>query len=184
MPVGPPPPPTLVIRDATTDDAAACAAIYAPYVHGTPITFETVAPSAPEVADRIRAAASAHAWFVGERAGEVVGYASAGPFAARAAYRWSCEVTVYCAPEVRRTGAGRALYAALLHRLTERGYHTAVAKITMPNEPSLGLHRAFGFEPAGVLRRIGFKLGEWHDVALCQRTLAGATAGGPPPDPH
>lgn len=159
------------VRDATTDDAAACAAIYAPYVAGTAITFETQAPGTDEMAGRIAAAAENHAWLVLEDDGHVVGYAYGGPHKARAAYRWSCEVSVYLQQDLRRTGAGRALYEALLGRLTERGFRMAVAGMTLPNEASAGLHRALGFEPVGTYRRIGYKHGTWHDVAWVQRSL-------------
>ena len=167
------------VRDATEDDGAACAAIYAPYVTGTAITFEYEPPTAADMAGRIAAAQQTHAWLVLEDAGRVVGYAYGGRHKERAAYRWSCEVSVYLEPGRRRSGGGRALYEALLNRLSERGYRTAVAGMTLPNEASVGLHRALGFEPVGTYRRIGWKLGAWQDVAWVQRDL-GPT--GAPPD--
>jgi phosphinothricin acetyltransferase len=88
---------------------------------------------------------------------------------------------VYLEPGRRRTGAGRALYEELLARLAARGYRIAVAGMTVPNEASVGLHRAMGFEPVGTFRRIGFKHGAWHDVEWTQRSLAGGEA--PPPEP-
>jgi L-amino acid N-acyltransferase YncA len=163
---------TPLIRDATDGDAAACAAIYEPYVRDTAITFETDPPDAGEMASRIAAAASTHAWLVLEDDRRVVGYAYGGPFKQRPAYRWSCEVSVYLEPGLRRTGAGRALYVALFSRLTARGFRTAVAGMTLPNDASVGLHRALGFEPVGTYRRIGWKNGAWHDVAWMQHTLA------------
>lgn len=178
----PPTPAGLVIRDAGPADAQACAAVYAPYASGTAITFETVPPTPAEMAERIRAARRTHAWLVCEAAGRVVGYAYAAPFAGREAYRWACEVSVYCEPGRRRTGAGRALYDALLARLAGRGFRTAVARMTLPNEASLGLHAAFGFEPVGVHRNIGYKLGVWHDVAISQLRLA--TGEGVPAEPR
>jgi L-amino acid N-acyltransferase YncA len=162
----------MLVRDATAQDAAACAAIYAPYVTDTAISFEDEPPSAQEMAERIVAAARTHAWLVLEDEGRVVGYAYGGPFRARAAYRFACEVSVYVEVGRRRTGAGRALYEALLPRLTERGFHTALAGMTMPNDASVELHRALGFEPVGTYREVGFKHGAWHDVAWVQRGLA------------
>jgi phosphinothricin acetyltransferase len=169
----------VTVRDATTGDAAGCAAIYAPYVSETATSFELVPPSEAEMADRIAAALASHAWVVAEDAGSVVGYAYAGPYKAREAYRWSCEVSVYLVRGRRRTGAGRALYAALFERLAARGYRTVVAGMTLPNDASVGLHRALGFEPVGTYRRIGFKLGRWHDVAWTQRSI---TEGDDPPE--
>jgi phosphinothricin acetyltransferase len=137
----------------------------------TAITFETVPPSPAEMADRIAAAQQAHAWLVLEDGARVVGYAYGAPFKPRAAYRWACEVSVYLQPGRRRTGAGRALYQALFDRLRERGYLRAVAGMTVPNDPSEGLHRALGFAPVGTYRRIGWKHGAWRDVTWMQLDL-------------
>jgi phosphinothricin acetyltransferase len=162
----------LHVRDASQRDGAACAAIYAPYVTDTAITFETEPPTGEEMAQRILAASQRHAWLVLEHRGRIVGYAYGGTFSARAAYRWACEVSVYLELGRRRTGGGKALYSALLPRLAERGFRVAAAGMTLPNDASVGLHRAMGFEQVGVYRRIGFKHGAWHDVAWTQRTLA------------
>jgi phosphinothricin acetyltransferase len=159
----------MVVRFATLDDAAACAAIYAPYVTDSAVSFEEDPPSAREMARRIE---SSLAWLVLEADGRVVGYAYAAAFHPRAAYRWACEVSVYLEPGRRRTGGGRALYDVLLPHLTERGYRTAIAGMTLPNEASAGLHAALGFEPVGTYRRVGYKFGAWHDVAWTQRMLA------------
>ena len=145
------------LRRATEDDGAACAAIYAPYVTRTAISFETEPPSPAEMAVRIEAASRRHAWIVLEDAESVIGYAYGVPFRARAAYDWTCEVSVYMEMGRRRTGGGRTLYTALLARLAERGFHLAVAGMTLPNDASVALHRALGFEPVGVYRQVGFK---------------------------
>ncbi|MGO1056418.1 GNAT family N-acetyltransferase [Crossiella sp. CA198] len=160
------------VRDAAAEDAEACAAIYAPYVTGTTITFETEAPGVPEMAARIAEAQREHAWVVLEEDGRVVGYAYGGPFKARAAYRWSCEVSVYLELGRRRAGGGRALYGALFERLSARGYRTVAAGMTLPNAASEGLHRALGFEVVGTYRRIGWKSGGWHDVRWAQLMLS------------
>ena len=172
----------VVIRAATEQDAEACTAIYAPYVTGTAITFEIEPPTPAEMAKRIAQAQKTHAWLVLESDGRVVGYAYGGPMKPRAAYRWSSEVSIYLEPGRRRTGGGRALYEALFERLTERGYRTAVAGMTLPNDASEGLHAALGFEPIGTYRNIGWKLDGWHDVAWAQRTLA--TSPNPPSEPR
>lgn len=172
-----------IIRDATAADAAACQAVYAPYVESTTVSFETEPPTVAEMADRIAAAQRQHAWLVLEADGRVVAFAYGGPFAEREAYRWATAVSVYAVPGRRRTGAGRALYTALLERLAARGFAVALAGIALPNEASVGLHRALGFEPVGTYRAVGWKAGRWLDVAWVQRRLDGATAGtgGPPP---
>lgn len=166
----------MPVRDATEDDAAACAAIYAPYVTDTSITFEYEPPSPAEMARRIAAAQRAHAWLVLEDSptgdkGRVVGYAYAGPYKERAAYRWSCEVSVYLEMGRRRSGSGRLLYEALFARLATRGFRILVAVMTVPNPASEGLHHALGFEFVGTIRRVGWKRGQWHDVAFAQRSI-------------
>ena len=162
----------MEIRDASQLDAAACAAIYEPYVNDTAITFETVPPTAEEMSGRIARCRRDHAWVVAHEGSLVVGYAYATTLKERAAYAWSCEVSVYLQPGLRRTGLGRMLYEELFARLAARGYLTAVAGTTLPNPASEGLHRALGFEPVGVYRKIGFKHGAWHDVLWSQRELA------------
>jgi L-amino acid N-acyltransferase YncA len=161
-----------MIRDAVATDAERCAAIYAPYVRETAISFESEPPAAEDMARRIADAQRAHAWLVLETDGEVMGYAYGGPFMARAAYQWATTVSVYLEQGRRRTGSGRALYEALFDRLAARGHRTALAGIALPNDASIGLHRALGFEPVGTYRRVGWKLGRWHDVAWYQRALA------------
>jgi L-amino acid N-acyltransferase YncA len=170
----------MKVRDATEHDAEACAAIYAPYVTDTTATFEYEPPSPAEMARRIAAAQRAHAWVVLEDDGRVVGYAHAGPYKERAAYRWSSEVSVYLEMGRRRSGRGRMLYGALFERLAERGFRTLVAGMTLPNDASEGLHRAMGFEPIGIFRRVGWKHGQWRDVAWAQRSLG--ADDGPPVD--
>jgi L-amino acid N-acyltransferase YncA len=170
----------MKIRDANEDDAEACAAIYAPYVTDTAITFEYEPPSADAMVRRIAAAQRAHAWLVLEDDGRVVGYAYGGPYKERAAYRWSSEVSVYLETGRRRGGSGRLLYEALFERLAERGFRTLVAGMTLPNDASEGLHRAMGFEPIGTFRRVGWKHGQWRDVAWAQRSLG--TDDEPPVD--
>ncbi|MET0235212.1 MAG: N-acetyltransferase family protein [Kibdelosporangium sp.] len=173
----------MKVRDASELDAEACAAIYAPYVTDTTITFEYEPPTTAVMAQRIADALGTHAWVVLEDDnGRVIGYAYGGPFKVRQAYRWSCEVSVYLQQGVRRTGGGRALYEALFERLAERGYRTAAAGMTLPNDASVGLHRALGFEPVGTYRKIGWKNGQWLDVAWAQREIA--TGDDPPAEPR
>jgi phosphinothricin acetyltransferase len=158
----------MQVRVASEADGAACARIYAPYVTDTAVSFEEEPPSADEMARRI---ASAHDWLVLEHDGRVVGYAYAAVFHPRAAYRWACEVSVYLEQGFSRRGGGRALYSVLLPRLADRGFRVAIGGMTLPNPGSEALHRAFGFEPVGVYRRIGWKFGAWHDVAWTQLML-------------
>jgi L-amino acid N-acyltransferase YncA len=160
------------IRPANTaGDAEAIAAIYAPFVTDTVVSFEDVPPTADEMAARIERLTSTHPWLVADDGGEVLGYAYACPHRERAAYRWTAEVTVYVDPRRHRRGAGKALYAALFEQLAERGYRVALAVIALPNDASVGLHEACGFKLVGVYRRIGFKFDRWWDVGWWQLDL-------------
>lgn len=170
----------MVIRDADSDpDAARCAEIYAPFVNDTVISFEDVAPTAAEMATRIERLTKTHAWLVADDGGEILGYAYGCPHRERAAYRWATEVSVYVDPRHQRRGTGRALYEALFGLLAERDYRIALAGIALPNDASVALHEACGFEPVGVYRRIGFKLGAWWDVGWWQLQLNGANGDRP-----
>lgn len=167
----PRPAPTPLLRPATPADAAACRGIYAPYVHDTTVTFETEVPAVEEFAGRIRRAQERHDWLVAELDGRIVGYAYAGPVKDRAAYHWSCEVSVYLDPGARGNGLGGALYRELFSHLEAKGFRRLLAIIALPNDASVALHRSLGFREAGRLERIGFKHGRWLDVAWLQADL-------------
>ena len=169
-----------VIRDATETDAPGCRDVYAPYVTGSAVSFELEAPSAAEMARRIADAQLGHAWLVLDDGGRVAGYAYGGPFMARPAYRWSCDGERLPGAGAPPHGCGRALYEALFERLADRGLRTALAGIALPNDASVGLHRALGFEPVGTYRAVGWKDDRWHDVAWFQRALGAAGADDPP----
>lgn len=174
-----------LMRDATPEDAVACAAIYEPYVRGTTISFEEVPPTAAEMAARIASAQQGHAWLVLEdEGGRVIGYAYGGPLGKRAAYRWSCEVSVYLDQERRGKGGGRALYELLLQRLEDRGYRQAMALVSLPNEASVRLHESMGFRPVGLHENVGYKHGKWLSVAYLQRALGPGVTQQAPPEPH
>jgi phosphinothricin acetyltransferase len=110
-------------------------------------------------------------WFAVEEAGEVVGYAKAGTWRDRAAYDWTTEVGLYIRHDVRGRGLGRALYTTLLDELARREFHSAIAGITLPNEPSIKLHLALGFVSVGIVRDAGFKHDAWCDVEFFQKLL-------------
>ncbi|WP_226352387.1 MULTISPECIES: GNAT family N-acetyltransferase [unclassified Pseudonocardia] len=169
-----------LVRAATAEDADACAAVYAPYVRDTAISFEIEPPGPVEMAERIAAAQERHAWLVAVGpGGAVLGYAYGGPWKSRAAYGRTCEVSVYLAPEARGRGVGRALYEALFTELVARGMVVAVAGMTEPNQASAALHRALGFTEVGTFRGVGWKLGAWRDVTWFRRALVEAPPDGP-----
>ena len=171
----------MKLRFASGDDAAAIAAIYAPYVEGSAVSFETVAPDAEAMCARIEAGGSLYPWLVAEEGADLLGYAYASAFRPRPAYRYAVETSVYLAPAAQGRGIGRHLYAVLIRILEAQGFVQAIGAITLPNDPSVRLHEAVGFVKAGVYAQVGYKMGEWRDVGLWQRALAPAT--NPPREP-
>jgi phosphinothricin acetyltransferase len=159
--------------------AADCAAIYAPFVRDTAVSFEERPPAAGEFAQRIEQLSARYPWLVAEEDGAVVGYAYAAPHRDRASYRWAADVTVYIGEGWRGRGVGSALYTALLSLLKRQGVQTAIAGITLPNDASVALHERSGFVLVGVYPRIGWKLGAWHDVGWWELELVPASADPP-----
>jgi L-amino acid N-acyltransferase YncA len=170
-----------MIRLATSADAAAIQAIYAPVVRETAISFEVEPPAVAEMQQRIAKIQALLPWLVCEQGGAVQGYAYASRHRERAAYQWAVDVSVYIHPQWRGQGVGRALYDALFAGLRALGYYTVCASITLPNPASVGLHEAMGLAPIGIYRRIGYKLGAWHDVGWWQGALQPTPDQPPPP---
>ena len=162
---------TLLVRDARPADADPIAALYAPFVLETTVSFEAEAPDAAEIARRVAAAQERHAWLAAELDGRFAGYAYATPWRARAAYAWTVETAVYVAADARGRGVGRSLGEALLGRLEGLGYRSAVAGVALPNDASRALHRRLGYRAAGVVERAGWKLGRWVAVEFWERPL-------------
>ncbi len=154
------------IRLATEADAPAVQAIYAPYVQNTAISFERDSPDVETMRERIHKGLTAFPWLVcGTGAGDIAGYVYATKHRERAAYQWSVDVTVYIDPHFHRLGIGRGLYTSLFQLLRMQGFYHAYAGVTLPNDGSVGLHTALGFQPVGVYQGVGYKLGTWHDVS-------------------
>lgn len=160
------------VRIATEADAEAIAAIYAPYVRDTAISFDEDPPGPDEMRRRLGSALDIYPFLVFDDGGGVSGYAYASAHRAKPAYRWSVETTVYAARHLHRHGIGRALYTRLIDLLIRQGFHSAFAGIVPPNEGSVGLHEAMGFVYLGTFPEIGFKHGQFHDLGWWRRTLA------------
>jgi len=172
-----------MLRDADpARDAGACAAIYAPHVAGAATSFDEVAPDPEQFRELLQTTMRRYPWIVLERAGQVIGYAYASTHRSRPAYRWTVEVGIYIDRGHQRAGAGRRLYEALFALLRRQGLRVALAGITVPNDASIALHRAMGFEEVGIFREVGWKAGAWRDVAWWQLDLA-PDCDGPPPEP-
>jgi phosphinothricin acetyltransferase len=158
----------LAIRTATPADAESVAAIYDWYVENTVVTFEVDPVPVAEMARRIEAVLAAHEWLVLERGSELLGFAYASRFRERAAYSHATESTIYLRHGLEGQRLGGPLYAELVRRTFARGYRHVVGAIALPNEPSVRLHERLGFRKAGLLVRIGYKLGRWVDVGNWQ----------------
>lgn len=170
-----------MIRQATAQDARGIQAIYAPIVSETAISFETHPPTVAEMAKRISAIADRYPWLVYVHETDVLGYAYAGEFRSRPAYRFTVETSVYIAEGARGQGIGVMLYTSLLAVLRLQGYRKAVAGMTLPNPASAALHERMGFRPVGAFPGVGFKFGQWHDVGFYELDLTPDSSE--PPEP-
>jgi len=171
----------LVIRDSAAADIPAIAAIYAHHVqHGT-ASFELEPPSSDEMrARRDAVLAQRLPYLVAELDGELVGYAYATPYRPRPAYRYTVEDSVYVKPGKAGHGIGGRLLAALIERCGAGGWRQMLAVVgDSRNAASLALHASQGFHPAGTLRSVGYKFGEWRDTVLMQRALGDGDRGSP-----
>jgi len=175
----------MLIRPANRSDAAALAAIYGHHVlHGFG-SFEEIPPSAETMAERWAAVrARGLPYLVCETDGQVAGFAYAGPYRPRSAYRYTVEDSVYVAPGLHGRGLGRALLSAVIADCEALGLRRMLAIIgDSGNAGSIALHRSLGFRPAGVLEAVGFKAGRWLDSVILQRDLGAGAPGDAPKGP-
>ena len=162
----------MTIRSARADDAAAIAKIYNYFVTDTIITFEEVVVSDDEMAQRISdVQARGLPWLVVEEQGQVVGFAYAGPFRTRVAYRYTVESSVYLDTSQTGKGLGRQIYSTLINLLKASDLHVAIGSIALPNEASVKLHESIGFTKTGHFSEVGFKFGSWIDVGYWELPL-------------
>lgn len=164
---------TVLIRAATPADIPTITAIYDHAVrHGT-ATFEIEPPDEAEMKKRMETlVAGGFPYFVAETGGTVAGYAYAGPYRARIAYRFTVEDSIYLAPQSQRQGIGAQLLAALIAQSEKRGFRQMIAVVgDSANTGSVAVHARAGFEMTGTFRAVGFKFGRWLDTVLMQRAL-------------
>jgi L-amino acid N-acyltransferase YncA len=163
-----------MIREVQSRDVRALCAIYNHYVEHTIVTFATEPIGEDEMAGTIVSAGPNLPWLVWDDpdAGIVTGYAACGPWKSRCAYRHSLETTIYMAPGHTGRGLGRLLYAELLERIAEAGYHSVLGGIALPNPASVALHEHLGFTQVAHFREVGRKFDRWIDVGYWQKVLA------------
>lgn len=166
----------MMIRPVAEDDFIAIASITNHYIATTAIHFAYE----PVSAEQLLAMWKSHdgfPWFVvGDRQG-VVGYAKSGMWRERKAYSWTAEIGLYLAPHACGRGLGTGLYDALLDELPRRGFRSAIAGITLPNDASIALHRKCGFARVGTFEDAGWKLGAWHAVEFWQKRFTTGPEG-------
>ena len=164
---------SVSIRACEERDVPAIAAIYHYHVLHSPATFELEPPGVEEMmARRAHFLEKGFPYLVAERDGEVIGYAYAGPYRTRPAYRFTVENSVYVRPGNLRQGVGQRLMTALLGECARQGFRQVIAVIgDSANQASIRLHEKLGFSPVGTLRSVGFKFDRWYDSVLMQREL-------------
>jgi len=164
---------SVSIRACEERDLTAVTAIYHHHVLHSPATFELEPPDIEEMTTRrTRLLERGFPYLVAERGGEVIGYAYAGPYRTRPAYRFTVENSVYVRPGNLRQGIGQLLLTALLAECAHRGFRQVIAVIgDSANQASIRLHESLGFFLVGTLRDVGFKFDRWYDSVLMQREL-------------
>jgi phosphinothricin acetyltransferase len=171
----------VLIRPSRESDISAIAAIYAHAVtHGT-ASFELDPPSEADMVQR-RAALleGGYPYLVAEKDGAVLGYAYAGAYRTRPAYRSTVEDSIYIAPTAHRQGLGRKLLEALIAECEARDFRLMIAVIgDEESHGSIGVHKNLGFETVGILKGVGYKHGRWLSTVLMQRPLGRGTAQPP-----
>ena len=168
-----------MLRFAAPEDAQALLAVYGQYID-TSVTFEYVLPTCEEFRGRIEDISREYPYLVWEESGVILGYAYAHRFHERAAYQWCAELSVYLDERAHGRGLGKKLYTALMDILRVQGVKNVYGCITVPNDKSIALHKALGFELVSRFHSAGYKAGAWHDVVWYEKSIAPETE---PPAP-
>lgn len=183
--------PPITIRMAAPDDAPRLLAIYAYYIEHTAISFEYTVPSEAEFRSRIERTLTRYPYLVAERDGQILGYAYAGALGVRAAYDWSCEVTIYLDRTATKQGIGRALYTELERQLKAMGIVNLYACVARPDEEnevlnfnSADFHAHMGYCEVGRWHHCGYKFGRWCNIVWLEKIIAEHQSPQPPVSFH
>lgn len=161
-----------MMRSVSNRDAEQIAAIYNYYVEHTVVTFEEEIVSSAEITKRIEKVRALNLpWIVVEEQGAILGYAYAGKWRERSAYRFSVETTVYLAPDAHGRGLGTALYHELIEQLKALNVNAVIGGVTLPNDASVALHEKVGMKKVGHFPEVGFKFDQWFDVGFWQLNI-------------
>jgi L-amino acid N-acyltransferase YncA len=162
----------MEIRPAKINDALSISEIYNYYVANSVISFEEEAVSESEMQHRISEVnSSSLPWLVADNNSEILGYAYATRWKARAAYRYSVEITIYLHNKFTGKGLGSKLYSSLFEALQDSGVNAVIGGVALPNPASVALHEKFGMEKVAHFKKVGYKFGQWVDVAYWQKEL-------------
>ena len=168
----------ISIRDARLEDAGRILEIYAYYVEHTVITFEYDVPTLEEFQARMRLTMQKYPYIVIERDSVIEGYAYAGPFVGRAAYDWSCELTIYLDHTAQKSSLGKLLYTSLIDRLKAMGILNVYACIGYPEiedeyltKNSAQFHEHLGFQTVGRFHNCGYKFNHWYDMIWMEKVI-------------
>lgn len=174
-----------VIRPAVREDIGAITSIYRECVLNGVATYELEPPDEAEMRSRYEAIRKWQMpYLLAEEDSEVMGYAYGSPFRTRPAYRWSIEDSIYCSPDARGRGIGRALLERLVSECETLGFRQIMAVIGGAEQASVAVHRAVGFDQCGMITGSGYKFGRWLDTVIMQKTLNGGTASDPDPNSY
>jgi phosphinothricin acetyltransferase len=168
----------MIVRDANIDDAKRILEIYDYYVKSTAITFEYDTPTLAEFQKRMTGIMKKYPYLVIEKDGQIEGYAYASVFKERAAYDWSCEMTIYLDKDSKKCGLGRKLYDALEERLKRKGILNLYACIGYPevedeylNKNSAQFHEHLGYKTVGQFHKCGYKFKRWYDMIWMEKII-------------
>ena len=161
-----------MIRQVSIEDADKIAEIYNYFIESTIATFEEQLIDVEEMKKKILGVIQKFPWIVYENNGQIMGYAYAGIWKNRSAYKHSVEITVYLNQKITSNGIGSKLYYELIKQLKELGVHVVIGGISLPNEISVALHEKFGFKKVAHFKEVGYKFNKWVDVGYWQLTIS------------
>lgn len=157
-----------MIRNVKIEDAEALVNIYNFYVNNTIITFDRTPLSVATFEEKIECLTPTFPFLVYEEENEILGYAYGSVWRKKPSYKNTLEVTIYLKNGIQSKGIGTKLYTQLLETLKNKGFHTVIGGLTLPNEASVKLHEKFGFKKVAHFKEVGRKFDQWHDVGFWQ----------------
>lgn len=159
------------VRSVALEDAKHLVEIYRPYVEETAITFDYAVPSIYEFEEKITKIIQNYPFFIAEKDDKILGYAYAGEFYPKDAYKWTAEITIYLDKDARGKGIGETLYANLEKELLDRGIYNLTSCIAYPDEGSISFHEKRGYRKVAHFEKVGYKFERWWDVVWYQKDI-------------